>query len=172
MYSGKTSKLLELYKQFLLCKVPTVVVNHHEDIRYTDKPKLSTHDQITIPCVIAAEMNEISLDTGEESCQVYLINEGQFFPDIVEWVKKAVSRPYNKKVYVCGLDGDFERNTFGNWLSLITYSDSVTKLKSLCYDCKQNDALFSYRLTWHKEQKMIGSSSYIPLCRFCYEERI
>ena len=171
MYSGKTSKLHELYKQFKFCAIPTQVVNYAEDVRYTDKPELATHDKAMIPCVMANSMSEIILSTEEDSTQVYLINEGQFFPDIIEWTKKAISRPFNKKVYICGLDGDFERNTFGDWLSLIAHSDSVTKLRSICCDCRKADAIFSYRLTSEKEQKVIGSSAYIPLCRHCYEER-
>ena len=171
MYSGKTSKLHELYKQFKFCNVPTLVVNYAEDTRYTQNPELATHDKAMIPCTMANSMSEVDLTQENESTQVYLINEGQFFPDIIEWTKKAISRPYNKKVYICGLDGDFERNTFGDWLSLIAYSDSVTKLRSICCDCRQADAIFSYRLTDEKAQKVIGSSSYIPLCRYCYEER-
>ena len=172
MYSGKTSKLHELYKQYEFCAIPTQVVNYAEDVRYTDNPELATHDRAMIPCVMANCMNEIILSSEEDSTQVYLINEGQFFPDIIEWTKTAISRPFNKKVYICGLDGDFERNPFGDWLSLIAYSDSVTKLRSICCDCRKTDAIFSYRLTSDKEQKLIGSSAYIPLCRFCYEERI
>ena len=172
MYSGKTSKLHELYKQFMFCGVPTQVINYIEDTRYTDSPELATHDMAMIPCTMASAMSEIALSSGPDSTQVYLINEGQFFADIAQWTKTAVSRPYNKKVYICGLDGDFERNVFGDWLSLIAYSDSVTKLRSICCDCRKSDAIFSYRLTDQKEQKVIGSSSYIPLCRHCYEERI
>lgn len=172
MYSGKTSKLHELYKQFEFCAIPTQVVNYAEDVRYTDKPELATHDKTMIPCVMANSMSEIMLSTEEDSTQVYMINEGQFFPDIMEWTKMAISRPFNKKVYICGLDGDFERNPFGDWLSLIAYSDSVTKLRSICCDCRNADAIFSYRLTSDKEQKVIGNSAYIPLCRYCYEERI
>ena len=172
MYSGKTSKLHELYKQFEFCSIPTKVVNYAEDVRYTDKPELATHDKAMIPCVMANSMSEIMLSTEEDSTQVYLINEGQFFPDIMEWTKMAISRPFNKKVYICGLDGDFERNPFGDWLSLIAYSDTVTKLRSICCDCRNADAIFSYRLTSEKEQKVIGNSAYIPLCRYCYEERI
>lgn len=171
MYSGKTSKLHELYKQFEFCNIHTMVVNYAEDTRYTNKPELATHDKAMIPCNMASTMSEIELSQDPETIQVYLINEGQFFPDIIEWTQKAISRPYNKKVYICGLDGDFERNTFGNWLSLIAYSDSVTKLRSICCDCRKTDAIFSYRITEEKEQKVIGSSSYIPLCRYCYEER-
>lgn len=172
MYSGKTSKMHELYKQFKFCQVPTMVINYSEDTRYTDKPELATHDKAMIPCTMASTMSEINVLTDNDSTQVYLINEGQFFPDIIEWTRTAISRPFNKKVYICGLDGDFERNTFGDWLSLIAYSDSVTKLRSICCDCRKADAIFSYRLTEEKAQKVIGSSSYIPLCRYCYEERL
>ena len=49
---------------------------------------------------------------------VFLINEGQFFPDLVDWAKKMVSGPYYKMIFVFGLDGDFQRKPFGNWLDL------------------------------------------------------
>ena len=31
MYSGKTSKLRELYKQYTFCKIPVEVINYAED---------------------------------------------------------------------------------------------------------------------------------------------
>ena len=43
---------------------------------------------------------------------VLLINEGQFFDDIMDVVPKLVEK-YKKKVYICGLDGDFRRKKFG-----------------------------------------------------------
>ena len=64
----------------------------------------------------------------------------------------------------------FQRNTFGDWLSLIAYCDTVEKLTSICCGCKNAPALFSHRLTKQKEQKVIGSDSYIPLCRKCYDK--
>ena len=73
----------------------------------------------------------------------------------------------NKRVYVCGLDGDFERKKFGNILDLIPYSDSIIKLKSNCNNCNE-PAIFSHRLTDENEQVVIGSNNYIPLCRKCY----
>jgi thymidine kinase len=42
----------------------------------------------------------------------------------------------NKKVYVCGLDGDFERKKFGSILDLIPLCDKVRKLTSLCSICR------------------------------------
>jgi thymidine kinase len=187
MYSGKTSKILEIYKQFNFSGVPTCVINYEEDNRYPDSDThLSTHDRIAIPCIRAKTMNEIaeiSRTDGEKdkeiiikgkyadkfiSSKVILINEGQFFPDIVEWVRTAVD-VYNKKVYISGLDGDYERERFrGDWLDLIRYSDKVKKLHSNCNKCKKRAAIFSHRLSNDRTQKMIGAEAYIPLCRQCY----
>ena len=67
MYSGKTSKLHELYKQFMFCNVPTMVVNYAEDTRYTDKPELATHDKAMIPCKMANNLSEIELSENQDS---------------------------------------------------------------------------------------------------------
>ena len=174
MYSGKTSKILDLYKQFKFCGVKTAVINFGEDTRYS-QTMLSTHDKTMIECIMSNTLTEafpIHTPSGNEkiaNIEVFLINEGQFFPDIVEWVKTIVSPPYNKRVYICGLDGDFKRNTFGNWLDLIAYSDEVHKLTSICHTCRSNPAIFSHRITDETQQKVIGSDAYIPLCRRCYE---
>ena len=172
MYSGKTSRLLSLYKQYKFCEMNIAVVNFAEDTRYSNN-MLSTHDKNMIPCFMSNTMVEAFPFNGEEihKHQVFLINEAQFFPDIVEWVKKAISPPYNKTVHISGLDGDFKRGTFGDWLSLIAYCDSVEKLTSICCGCKKAPALFSFRLTNQKEQKVIGSDNYVPLCRKCYDEK-
>lgn len=167
MYSGKTSKLLELYKQFEFCDIPTLVINYKEDTRYTKESMLSTHDQNMIPCVLTDKLE--TLTKTAKDYDIILINEGQFFKDIVVWVKMMVSQPFNKKVYICGLDGDFKRHTFGNWLKLIPFCDEVTKLTSICCGCKKEKAIFSHRTTKDKKQKVIGSNIYIPLCRRCYD---
>jgi thymidine kinase len=50
MFSGKTSKLVEIYKQCLFCNIPVAVINHSIDKRYDDT-LLSTHDKVMIPCL-------------------------------------------------------------------------------------------------------------------------
>ena len=74
------------------------------------------------------------------------------------------------KVYVCGLDGDFQRKKFGQILDLIPLCDKVTKLTSLCSICKNGKAgIFSMRLTVETCQTLVGSDNYIPVCRECYD---
>ena len=167
MYSGKTSKLLELYKQFTFCGIKTLVINYDEDTRYSDT-HLSTHDKLMIPCKQANSLiRDVVYNKEFDEAKVILINEGQFFEDIVEWTTTAVEK-YNKSVYICGLDGDFNREKFGTWLNLIPLCDKVTKLNSYCSLCKKKPAILSHRITNEKEQKVIGSDNYIPLCRACY----
>ena len=185
MFSGKTSKLLEIYKQCKFCNIPVTIINHIIDNRYHDT-LVSTHDQITAPCLQASELNDIWTDAGYKKTgikrdlwahgavrdsEVILINEGQFFPDLYEVVVDMLR--CNKKVYVCGLDGDFERKKFGTIIDLIPLCDKVCKLTSLCSICKDGTpGIFSMRLTNETEQTIVGSDNYIPVCRKCYKNKM
>ena len=96
-----------------------------------------------------------------------MINEGQFFEDLYDTVDELVNT-YKKKVYVCGLDGDYKRKKFGSLLDIIPLADDVVKIKGICQSCKKNDAIFTHRISDEKTQKLVGSDNYTPLCRGCY----
>jgi len=177
MKSGKTSRLLQLYKQFKFCEIPVMVINHSIDKRYSDT-LLSSHDKIMIPCINSltltdiVDINKDILETGTHidefnEASVILINEAQFFEDIVSWVTIAVEK-YKKSVYVCGLNSDFRRKPFGNWLDLQLICNKVTQLHSWCGLCKKQEALFSHRLSNETDKIVIGSDNYIPVCRKCW----
>jgi thymidine kinase len=186
MFSGKTSRLVEIYKQCKFCNISVAVINHSIDNRYDDE-LLSTHDQVKIPCIKTEKLFDVWVDSisNEEDlgvitiikdkCKiqmsdVILINEGQFFPDLLEFVNKLLT--LGKKIYICGLDGDFERKKFGQILDLIPLCDKVHKLSSLCSLCKDGTpGIFSMRLTSEKEQTVVGSENYIPVCRICYYKK-
>ena len=104
MFSGKTSKLINLYKNMEYYKSSVIVINYDKDTRYSDN-MLSSHDKVMIPCKMVNKLSQISdicnnVITDEfNNSSVILINEGQFFEDIVSWVNTAVDI-YNKKVYI------------------------------------------------------------------------
>jgi len=173
MFSGKTSKILELYKQCTFSNIPVVVINHISDDRYSDT-MLSTHDKQMIPCIKVEKLYDLMIDRelAEKihSAKVILINEGQFFHDLYCWVRDMVDT-FRKEVYVCGLDGDSNREKFGQMLDLIPICDKVNKLKSICSICKNGTrAIFSLRLSNENQQVLIGSDCYKPVCRICYTE--
>lgn len=166
MFSGKTSRLVDIYKQCQFCNIPVAVINHSIDTRYHDT-MLSTHDKVMIPCIKTNCITNI-LDILTNP-QVIIINEGQFFDDLYTTVVSLLSQ--GKKIYVGGLDGDFERKKFGQILDLIPMCDKVTKLTSLCSICKNGTpGIFSKRLTMETEQTIVGSDIYIPVCRTCYNQ--
>jgi thymidine kinase len=179
MFSGKTTRLLDIYKKYTFCEIDTMVINYEKDNRYSDK-LLSSHDRVMIPCIKALQLSDIVKFNADNRidpfslyyeqfvlAKVILINEGQFFSDIVEWVRIAVEI-YNKNVYICGLNSDFQRNKFGNWLDLETICDNVVLLHSFCSQCKKKPAIFTHRLSNERELEVIGAESYIPVCRKCY----
>lgn len=198
MFSGKTTRIIELYYQYKNEGKNVLVVNYDADRRYHDS-MLSTHDRVMIPCLFTdrlcdlvstvnvdythfsvenAEINvAFSLKNRDEvsdlnakmykNADVILINEGQFFPDLYTSVLSMIEVS-KKTVHVCGLDGDFRREKFGEILDLLPISDSITKLTSKCANGCSFPALFSHRISNEKEKVLIGSDIYLPLCRHCY----
>lgn len=189
MYSGKSTRLLEIYKQCKFCNIPVTIINHSIDTRYHNT-MVSTHDKIMAPCIQTTKLSdiweyenayeELNLEANLNpklyrhvklrSSEVILINEGQFFEDLYEVVVDMLS--FNKRIYICGLDSDFERKKFGQILDLIPLCDKVSKLTSLCSQCKDGTpGIFSMRLSSEKQQTLVGSDNYIPVCRKCYDSK-
>ena len=171
MYAGKTSKLIETYEDMLSEDKKTIVLTHSSEIRYSIE-KLSTHDEKHISCFkygsIDAFIREKKKDI--DSVDSILIDEAQFFPDLFDKVLYMVNK-MNKHVYVFGLDGDFQRNKFGQVLDLIPQCDTVEKLHSTCNMCNAR-AIFSHRIDESDEQVLVGSQDiYQPLCRKCYNSK-
>ena len=183
MFSGKTTQTIQIYKKYKYIGKKVVVVNYFSDNRY-DITMLSSHDEVKIPCIFASNLTslwneqnkllstEMRSNSAElRSADVIIINEGQFFPDIYEIVLDMVEKK-GKKVYICGLDGDYKRRKFGNLLDLIPFSDKIIKLNSLCSTCKDGTlAIFTHRLSKESEQIVIGIDNYEPLCRKCFLEK-
>ena len=168
MFSGKTSSLILKHRE-VERQTPhrrKIVVNYAGDTRYNPATILTSHDGVTVPCVLAFTLDMVRLDLSVND--VIFINEAQFFTDLHASVLELVN-DLGKEVYVYGLDGDFRHERFGSILDLIPECDEVIKLRAICSTCGQaNRAIFSQRLTGESEQVVIGSNNYAPLCRKCH----
>lgn len=176
MFSGKTSRLLHINKMYKIANIPCCLINYKGDKRYDDK-KISTHDKVMDECFQMDQLNELFSNCNTnfiKDYKVFIINEGQFFSDLVKVVIMLIEK-YKKTVYVCGLDSDFERKPFDNISQLIPYCDKYEKLYAMCKICaekeKASNALFSLRISNEKEKVVIGSDNYIPVCRKCYLDK-
>ncbi len=173
MFCGKTSFLINKYKQLSFCNIPVLVINHSLDKRYSSI-KLSNHNQEMIECEFVSDLGLIfdentTINQSYQEAKVILINEGQFFNDLKINVEKMLSD--GKHIYIAGLDSDYKKQKFGEILDLIPICDNIQKLASLCSLCRDGTkAIFSHRLSDQLVQTLVGSTNYVPLCRNCHEK--
>jgi len=190
MCAGKTTKLLEDYKEFSGSKV--IIDFEIGDNKMLYKSHVETHDGIKDPCYKCKQLYDtcniynqsgnfqishefLTPYTRQNAPDMYnvedtvinsnaiFINEAQFFPDLYEFVIQQLK--LDKHVYLYGLDGDFQQKKMGQMLDLIPHCDTIVKLKSKCLCGK--DAIFTYRDSPETIQ-YLPNAKYIPLCRACF----
>lgn len=176
MFSGKSSYLLSSIRLYKRINKPVYIITSSFDTRYTKDAKIVNHNQESCIADIAVKnLKDISNNPLYLEANVIIIEEGQFFENLVEFVLETVE-VYGKHVIVAGLDGDASRKPFGEILALIPYCDNIIKLKAICKKCSIiNNALFtSNKSTIVKTNDSIinvgGADKYEALCRKHYLE--
>lgn len=152
MFAGKTTEMLRRVDRAELAQKRVVVMKYSHDTRYS-QDKVSTHDRkmrTAVPCNVLMPHKELCLQYD-----VIGIDEGQFFPDVVEFSEELANQ--GKTVIVAGLDGDFRRKPFGRVLDLIAKCEFVTKLSAICTETG-NEAPFTKRTVKNDDIEVIGGS--------------
>ena len=164
MFSGKSTRLIELMRKYVYKAKKTIMVKFYADQRYTDKSEVVTHDLIkydSINCKILRN----SFDTFKEY-DVIGIDEGQFFADLVEVCEELALM--GKIVLIAALNGDFRMEPFPVIQRIIAKADKIKLLKAYCFNCHK-DAKFSLRIVQSNETVLIGAGeAYKPACRECH----
>lgn len=169
MFSGKTSELTNTSKSYSSIGANVMNINYFLDTRYGEN-HIITHNKEKLESINIKNLSEIK--KNDEYNKIYnesnviCINEAQFFSDLKNCV---IDFCYNdgKKVFICGLDGDYKQESFGQILELIPHAEKVIKLKAFCGICKNGTpAYFTKRIVENSEQILIGANDkYIPVCR-------
>ena len=171
MFSGKSTELIRLANRYKVLDMKVLIVNHTLDNRYSESA-VATHSQIKMDCLSIDSLDKIKskyIDLYNDS-QVVIIEEAQFFEGLYEFVLNACEQD-GKNMIVVGLDGDSNRNMFGDIIKLIPVCDSVKKLYGLCVRCKDGTkACFTKRLVDNQNQVLIGTNEFIAVCRKHYIE--
>lgn len=175
MFAGKTTEIIKEYNKHISCGFKCCIINHSIDNRYgTNNTTMATHNNKVVECKSCISLSEIFGDNyGNkivDDYDVFFINEGQFFEDLYKCVDTIVNKKI-KKVYVCGLDGDYKRKKFGSILDIIPLCDDIVKLKGICKECFFKESIFTHRVTNEKTQTLISCDKYISLCRKCYNKQ-
>ncbi|XP_046854786.1 thymidine kinase, cytosolic-like isoform X1 [Xenia sp. Carnegie-2017] len=163
MFSGKTTELMRRVKRYQFANHSCLLIKYEQDDRY-DERKVSTHDKQRMGAVPCHQLFKVKGQAMKYN--VIGIDEGQFFPDIAEFCEELANK--GKTVIVAALDGTFQRQAFGNVLSLVPLAESVVKLNAVCMNCFK-DAAFSMRLGSETQVKLIGGAErYWSVCRECF----
>jgi len=167
MFSGKTTELLRRIRRYTVANRTCLVIKYKKDTRYS-ADEMSTHDKQMWSARPADKLSE--LQQHAEKVEVIGIDEGQFFPDVVEFTERMANM--GKTVIVAALDGTFQRKPFGDILQLVPMSESVTKLNAVCMICYK-DAAYTKRLSDDTKIEVIGGSDmYISVCRNCFHKDV
>lgn len=175
MYSGKSSALSTIISRYDHTNKKTMVINHSFDTR-EELSVLSTHSDI-LKNKSAIKCNSLMkiIKTDEfENADVIGIDESQFFIDLLEFVK-YVDKLDNKILIMSGLDGNFNREPFGQLLHCIPYCNNITKLNAMCMICNDGTlASFSKRIIKDNNEILVDEENdkeyYKALCRTCFNQ--
>jgi len=176
MFSGKSTKLIELIRKYKVIKYKVLTIKNSLDNRYSNVSQIVSHNKDTEPCISLQYLNEINTNdifksTYNES-QVIFIEEAQFFTDLHDFVTNALKD--NKTIFVVGLNGDSNQNNFGDIHKLLPKCNDIELLKACCKICmNETPAEFSKRIVKNNNQVHVGSGDeYIPVCRFHLEDQV
>ena len=165
MYSGKTTEILRIVNSLKHINEIPIVIKPKIDDRYSSD-KISTHNKQEYKCQTIEKLSEFN---NLNNVNYIIIEEAQFFKDLLLFVIDQVEIK-NKNVIVVGLDGDSDRENFGEIHKLYSLCDDIIKLKAYCSICNDGTfGIFSKRISDSKEKVLVGSEGdYIAVCRKCY----
>lgn len=170
MFAQKTTELIRRIRRFRSIGYSVLVVNFVGDDRYGQGlNEITTHDQDKQEAVKVSKLEQVDGIVRKGTTKVIVIDEGQFFPDLVKYVSEWVDSA-GLQVVVAGLSGDSERRPFGDILRLVPLADEFVQLTALCSLCKNGTvAQFSKYLgvdVKNENQIAVGGlERYIPVCR-------
>ena len=161
MFSGKTSRLIQIKQKYTILNKKILTLKPIIDNRYSQQSVIVTHDQNRSECISRFTLSEVY---DIDNYDVIIIEEGQFFSDLFEYVIKWSK---TKKVYVAGLNGDANQNLFGDLYKLIPLADNIVFLTALCKVCNDGTpAIFTKKMISNDIIVEVGGSEmYQAVCR-------
>lgn len=175
MFAGKSSALQSIVRRRMAIGWNVLVIKHSIDTRYlenSDNNVVVNHDQQKCPAKSCSHLLDSLSWSDYKDAKLIVIEEGQFFDDLVDFVIRAVEKD-GKDVVVVGLDGDAHRKPFGQILNLIPLADNVQRIYALCKLCGDGTpARFTSAVnaevaeaTSDGKPNVGATESYRPLCR-------
>jgi thymidine kinase len=187
MFSGKTTwlngELTELADFGLACLKVIHKADQMRDAELTSSghSHSSSFKMLSPKIDVIFTDNLLSIIDDIDKYNIVGIDEGQFFDELVKFVKVCLTK--NIHVLVAGLDGDFKQEKFGHILDIIPMCDEVQKKSSRCRLCLEENltmkgafnpmnlkAPFTVKFANTSGSSSVidigGEDKYMPVCRY------
>lgn len=164
MFSGKSTLLIGLIRKYTYKAKKTIMIKFIADKRYSEKSEVVTHDLLKYDSIECKNLRE-NFDKIK-NYDVIGVDEGQFFPDLVEVCEELALM--KKTIIIAALNGDFRMEPFPVISKIISKADKIKLLKAYCFNCHK-DAEYSLRIVQSNDTVLIGADeAYKPVCRECH----
>ncbi len=169
MFSSKTKTLIDRVEKHHYARKQCIIIKHNIDTRYdhlSETGGIICNNGIEyskIPVVMSDVLSSIDIS----NYAVIGVMESQFFSDLLivdSWASQG-------KIVICdGLDGNSNRDNFGEIHRLMPKCEKIIKLNAICDTCGKS-ASFTKKIAGLENNNIIdvgGIDKYIPVCRQCY----
>jgi thymidine kinase len=164
MFSGKTNMCLLEAQRYISVGRRPLIVKPSSDTRDARTSVLRSHNMHVYDCERVERACDIPSLATYAAADVILVDEGQFFTDLVEGVKLLLS--HGKNVHVYGLSGNAKQEKLGHILDIIPLASDVTFLKAYCVRCTRHAAFTVTEEELPVGGTLIGGSEiYSAVCR-------
>lgn len=167
MFSGKSTKLINEINTLKMYKKNILIINSDKDIRVSHN-FIKTHNDIQYKAIKLNDLDETKVSIIIKKYDTVCIDEAQFFPNLIIFVKKLLE--FNIHIIVTGLNGDTNQNKFGHIIDLIPLANKIDKLSGICTLCNDGTlgdfSILKKKNKEKNEQILVGGDDmYQCVCR-------
>ena len=181
MNAGKSIDLLRINHNYIENNKKTLCFTSGKDYRYGEG-KITSRIGLSIDAVSILDdtniyeytFSYISSNHYDISC--IFVDESQFLTKEQVFQLADIVDILDIPVICYGLRSDFKMEPFEGSKYLMSISDNIEEIKTICFECKSKKAIINSRInegkiTTEGAQVMIGGNeTYKPLCRKCYKK--
>lgn len=182
MNAGKSIDLLKVSYNYEESGKNTLCLTSAKDDRY-GVGKITSRIGLSKDAIaVDDDMNIFELvENQENDVDCVLVDEAQFLTKKQIFELADIVDKLDVPVICYGLRSDFQMEGFPASVALMTISDTIEELKTICSECGEKKAIINARYVKNNflykkdivedgDQVMVGGNdSYMPLCRKCFK---
>lgn len=174
MFAGKSTELISRADYSDRRGYRKLVIKFAGDNRY-DETHVVSHDKAKVTAMPVRTLSEVGTELIELADNIF-IDEGQFFPDLMNFIERVRKTKNVRELIIAGLDLNHKRQNFGQMKEAIETAECKIQLTARCVECNDHNgrAVFTRMTVRDPELRKAdiavgGAEMYHPVCEHCYE---